>query len=60
MATKNSAKISAEIESYLDDALKNLVTKSDIDSLRSFIWITECSDKESYWKNINIRWETKC
>ena len=30
MATRNSAKISAEIKSYLDDAIKNLVTKSDI------------------------------
>ena len=37
MATRNSAKISAEIKSYLDDAIKNLVTKSDIDSLKSFI-----------------------
>ena len=30
MATRNSAKISAEIKSYLDDAIKNLVTKSVI------------------------------
>ena len=37
MATRSSAKISAEIKSYLDDAIKNLVTKSDIDSLKSFI-----------------------
>ena len=37
MATRNLAKISAEIKSYLDDAIKNLVTKSDIDSLKSFI-----------------------
>ena len=37
MATRNSAKISAENKSYLDDAIKNLVTKSDIDSLKSFI-----------------------
>ena len=37
MATRNSAKMSAEIKSYLDDAIKNLVTKSDIDSLKSFI-----------------------
>ena len=37
MATRNSAKMSAEIESYLDDAIKGLVTKSDIDSLKSFI-----------------------
>ena len=26
-----------EIKSYLDDAIKRLVTKSDIDSLRNFI-----------------------
>ena len=37
MATRSSAKISAEIKSYLDHAIKNLVTKSDIDSLKSFI-----------------------
>ena len=37
MATRNSAKMSAEIKGYLDDAIKNLVTKSDIDSLKSFI-----------------------
>ena len=37
MATRNSAKMSAEIKSYLDDAIKSLVTKSDIDSLKSFI-----------------------
>ena len=37
MATSNSAKMSAEIKSYLDDAIKNLVTKSDIDSLKRFI-----------------------
>ena len=36
MATRSSAKISAEIKSYLDGAIKNLVTKSDIDSLKSF------------------------
>ena len=29
--------MSAEIRSYLDDAIKNLVTKSDIDSLKNFI-----------------------
>ena len=29
--------MSAEIKSYLDDAIKNLVTKSDIDSFKSFI-----------------------
>ena len=37
MATRNSAKMSAEIKNYLDDAIKNLLTKSDIDSLKSFI-----------------------
>ena len=37
MATRNSAKISAEIKSCLDDAIKNLVTKSDIDSFKSLI-----------------------
>ena len=37
MATRNSAKMSAEIKSHLDDAIKNLVRKSDIDSLKSFI-----------------------
>ena len=37
MATRSSAKISAEIKSYLDDAIRNLVTKSDIDSLKSFV-----------------------
>ena len=37
MATRNSAKISAEVKSYLDDAIKNLVTESDIDSLKRYI-----------------------
>ena len=37
MATRNSHKMSSEIKSYLDDAIKYLVTKSDIDSLKSFI-----------------------
>ena len=37
MATRNSAKMSAEIKSYLDNAIENLVTKSDIGSLKSFI-----------------------
>ena len=37
MTTRSSAIISAEIESCLDDAIKNLVTKSDIYSLKSFI-----------------------
>ena len=35
MATRNSAKMSAEIRRYLDDAIKNLVTKSNIDSLKA-------------------------
>ena len=29
--------MSREIKSYIDDVIKNLVTKSDIDSLKSFI-----------------------
>ena len=29
--------MSAKIKSYLDDPIKNLVRKSDIDSLKSFI-----------------------
>ena len=29
--------MSAKIKIYLDDAIKNLVRKSDIDSLKSFI-----------------------
>ena len=37
MATRNSAKMSAEIKGYLDDAIKKPVTKSDIDFLKSFI-----------------------
>ena len=37
MATRNSAKMSAEIKSYLDDAIKNLVTKSNVGPLKSFI-----------------------
>ena len=37
MATRNSAKMSAEIKSYLDDTIKNLVIKSNIDSVNSFI-----------------------
>ena len=36
MATRNLAKMS-EVKSCLDDATKNLVTKSNIDSLKSFI-----------------------
>ena len=37
MTTRSSAKMPPEIKSSLDDAIKNLVTKSDIDSLKSFI-----------------------
>ena len=37
MATTKTPKMSAETESYLDDTIKNLVTKSDIDSFKSFI-----------------------
>ena len=44
MATRNSAKISAEIKSYLDNYIKNLITKSDIDSPMSFSE-EQCSDK---------------
>ena len=47
MATRNSAKMSAEIKSYLDDAIKNLVTKSDIDSRKSFI-----EDQSALIKNL--------
>ena len=36
MATRNSAKMSAEIKSYLDDVIKTVVTKSNINSLKSF------------------------
>ena len=55
MATRSSAKISAEIKSYLDDAIKNLVTKSDIDSLKSFIEEQSALIKNLTEKNINIR-----
>ena len=55
MATRNSAKISAEIKSYLDDAIKNLVTKSNIDSLKSFIEEQSALIKNLTEKNINIR-----
>ena len=37
MTTTKTPKMSAETESYLDDTIKNLVTKSDIDSFKSFI-----------------------
>ena len=36
MATRNPAKMSTAIKSYLDDT-KNLVTKINVDSLKSFI-----------------------
>ena len=56
---RDSSKIFAEIKSYLDYAIKNLVTKSDIDSLKSFI-----EEQSALIKNltekINIRRETKC
>ena len=47
--------MSAEIKSYLDDTIKNLLTKSDINSLKSFI--EEQSDliKNLTEKKINIR-----
>ena len=37
MATRASAKMFADIKSYLDDAIKDLVAKSSINSLKSFI-----------------------
>ena len=37
MATRNSAKMSAEIKSCLDDPIKDLGTKSDIDFMKNFI-----------------------
>ena len=37
MATRNPAKLSTVIKSYLDDIIKNLVTKINVDSLKSFI-----------------------
>ena len=40
--------MSAETESYLDDTIKNLVTKSDIDSFKSFIDEQSAQSKESY------------
>ena len=55
MTNRNSAKISAEIKSYLDDAMKNLVPKSDIDSLKSFIEEQSALIKNLTEKNINIR-----
>ena len=59
MALVSSAKISAEIKSYLDDAIKNLVTKSDIESLKSFLeghslLIKNLTEKISTWDgNLN-------
>ena len=61
MATRNSAKMSAEIKSYLDDAIKKLVRKSNIDSMKNFIEEQRLDiDKRYCCKNINIRRETKC
>ena len=61
MATRNSAKMSAEIKSYLDDAIKKLVRKSNIDSMKNFIEEQRLDiDKRYCLKNINIRRETKC
>lgn len=37
MATRASAKMFADIKCYLDDAIKDLVAKSNINSLKSFI-----------------------
>ena len=37
MATRDSAKMFADIKSYLDDAIKDLVAKSHINSLKNFI-----------------------
>lgn len=37
MTTRQLAETSAEIRSFLGDAIKNLVTKNDIDYLKSFI-----------------------
>ena len=37
MVTRNSHKMSAGVKSCLDYAIKNIVTKSDIDSLPSFV-----------------------
>ena len=53
MATGSSAKISTEIKNYLDDAIKNLVTKSDIDSLKSFI-----EEKSDLLKNLTEKIST--
>ena len=48
MTTTKTPKMSAETESYLDDTIKNLVTKSDIDSFKSFIDEQSAQSKESY------------
>lgn len=41
MATRASVKMFADIKSYLDDAIKDLVAKSHINSLKSFIVIIQ-------------------
>ena len=53
MATSISAKISTEIKNCLDDTIKNLVTKSDIDSLKSFI-----EEKSDLLKNLTEKIST--
>ena len=60
MTTRNSDTISAEIKNYFDDAIKNLVIKSDTDSLKSFNEEQSALMKNLTEKNINIRRETKC
>ena len=53
MRTKNSPKMSAGIKIYLDDVIKTLVTKSDIDSLNSFIE-KQCGLVKDLTANISI------
>ena len=60
MTTRSSDTISAEIKNYFDDAIKNLVIKSDTDSLKSFNEEQSALMKNLTEKNINIRRETKC
>ena len=36
MVTRNLSKMSAEIKRYLHDSIKNLITESDINSLKNF------------------------
>ena len=47
MGTWSSAKISAENKSYLDDAIKTLLTKSGIDSLEQSALIKNLTEKIS-------------